>query len=140
VRDVARAVRRAPVRASSRTVWLPLGRRACHFPNVLPVDQSHAVDNAAGPSVQAQDNVACLDVLGDHRPTVRERDGGCDQRARDDDSDCLLVHGQSHNVPGGVRDAVPGSGKGETIWFFRRGRTVSDGQPTEALCGPLQQD
>jgi hypothetical protein len=41
VRDVARAVRRAPVRASSRTVWLPLGRWACHFPNVLPVDQSH---------------------------------------------------------------------------------------------------
>jgi DNA invertase Pin-like site-specific DNA recombinase len=25
---------------------------------------------------------------------VRERDGGCDQRARDDDSDCLLVHGR----------------------------------------------
>src|ERR1700730_6842746 len=79
-------------------VWLaslPLGRWARHFPNVsLLVDQSHAVDNAAAPSVKAQDNVACLDVLGDHRPMVRERDGGCDQRARDDNSDCLLVHGR----------------------------------------------
>ena len=66
--------------------------RARHFPNISLVGQSHALDNAAGPAVQAQDNVARLEVLGDQRPVIRERDSGGDQSARDNDCDCLLIH------------------------------------------------
>ena len=44
--------------------------RARHFPNISLVGQSHALDNAAGPAVQAQDNVARLEVLGDQRPVI----------------------------------------------------------------------
>ena len=66
--------------------------RARHFPNISLVGQSHALDNAAGPAVQAQDNVARLEVLGDQRPVIRERDSGGDQSARDDDCDCPPIY------------------------------------------------
>src|SRR5438445_196342 len=50
-----------------------------------------AQDNGTSPSVQSHHGVVLMQL-----PMVCERNRGGDQRARDDDGDCLLVHGGNH--------------------------------------------